>query len=65
MCIITGDPDLELKAFAARDLIDSVILCEDQSQLATLIDQALDLYINRVINLHEFRMIIAASKKYS
>ena len=53
-CIIIGDPNFEIRALDARDYID---YC-----LATLANDALDLYLKGVISLHEFKLIIAANK---
>lgn len=61
-CIINEDPDLERLAFAARNWIDYCMATHEYERLATLADDALDLYLRNVISLHEFKLIIAANK---
>lgn len=51
-CIIIGDPNF-----------DYCMATHEYERLAVLTDDALDLYIKGVINLHEFKLIIAANKK--
>lgn len=62
-CIIIGDPNFEIRALDARDYIDYCMATHEYERLATLTNDALDLYLKGVINLHEFKLIIAANKK--
>ena len=61
-CIIIGDPTFEIRALDARDWIDYCMATYEYERLAVLADDALDLYLKGVINLHEFKLIIAANK---
>lgn len=61
-CIIIGDPTFEIRALDARDYIDYCIATHEYERLATLTNDALDLYLKGVISLHEFKLIIAANK---
>lgn len=62
-CIIIGDPNFEIRAFNACDYIDYCMATHEYERLATLANDALDLYLKGVISLHEFKLIIAANKK--
>lgn len=62
-CIIIGDPNFEIRALDARDWIEYCMATHEYKRLATLADDALDLYLKGVISLHEFKLIIAANKK--
>lgn len=62
-CIIIGDPNFEIRALDARDYIEYCMATQEYERLATLTNDALDLYLKGVINLHEFKLIIAANKK--
>ena len=61
-CIIIGDPNFEIRALDARDYIDYCMATHEYERLATLTNDALDLYLKGVISLHEFKLIIAANK---
>ena len=61
-CIIIGDPTFEIRALDARDYIDYCMATHEYERLATLANNALDLYLKGVISLHEFKLIIAANK---
>ena len=61
-CIIIGDPNFEIRALATRDWIDYCMATHEYKRLATLADDALDLYLKGVISLHEFKLIITANK---
>lgn len=61
-CIIIGDPTFEIRALDARDYIDYCMATHEYERLATLANDALDLYLKGVISLHEFKLIIAANK---
>lgn len=61
-CIIIGDPNFEIRALDARDYIDYCMATHEYERLATLANDALDLYLKGVISLHEFKLIIAANK---
>lgn len=62
-CIIIGDPNFEIRALDARDWIEYCMATHEYERLAILIDEALDLYIDRVISLDEFRLIVSAAQK--
>lgn len=62
-CIIIGDPTFEIRALDACDYIDYCMATHEYERLATLANDALDLYLKGVISLHEFKLIIAANKK--
>lgn len=61
-CIIIGDPTFEIRALDARNWIEYCMATHEYERLATLADDALDLYLKGVISLHEFKLIIAANK---
>lgn len=61
-CIIIGDPNFEIRALNARDWIEYCMATQEYERLAVLIDEALDLYIDRVISLEEFRLIVSAAQ---
>ena len=61
-CIIIGDPTFEIRALDARDYIDYCMATHEYERLAVLIDEALDLYIDRVISLDEFKLIVSAAQ---
>jgi hypothetical protein len=61
-CIIIGDPNFEIRALAARDWIEYCMATQEYERLAVLIDEALDLYIDRVISLDEFKLIVSAAQ---
>jgi len=61
-CIIIGDPNFEIRALDARDYIEYCIATHEYERLAVLIDEALDLYIDRVISLDEFKLIVSATQ---
>lgn len=60
--IIIGDPNFEIRALAARDYIEYCMATHEYERLAVLIDEALDLYIDRVISLDEFKLIVSAAQ---
>ena len=62
VCIIIGDPNFEIRALAARDWIEYCMATQEYERLAVLIDEALDLYIDRVISLDEFKLIVSAAQ---
>lgn len=62
VCIIIGDPTFEIRALDARNWIEYCVATHEYERLATLADDALDLYLKGVISLHEFKLIIAANK---
>lgn len=59
VCIIIGDPNFEIRA---RDYIEYCMATQEYERLAVLIDEALDLYIDRVISLDEFKLIVSAAQ---
>ena len=61
-CIIIGDPNFEIRALAARDWIEYCMTTQEYERLAVLIDEALDLYIDRVISLDEFKLIVSVAQ---
>lgn len=61
-CIIIGDPNFEIRALDARDWIEYCMATQEYERLAVLIDEALDLYIDRVISLDEFKLIVSAAQ---
>lgn len=61
-CIIIGDPNFEIRALDARDYIEYCMATQEYERLAVLIDEALDLYIDRVISLDEFKLIVSATQ---
>lgn len=61
-CIIIGDPNFEIRALNARDWIEYCMATQEYERLAVLIDEALDLYIDRVISLDEFKLIVSAAQ---
>lgn len=61
-CAIVSDPTFELRALDARNWIEYCMATHEYERLALLADDALDLYLKGVINLHEFKLIIAANK---
>lgn len=61
-CIIHHDLSLLDRALAARDWIEYCITTQEYECLAVLIDEALDLYIDRVISLDEFKLIVSAAQ---
>lgn len=61
-CIIIGDPTFEIRALAARDWIEYCMATQEYERLAVLIDEALNLYIDRVISLDEFKLIVSAAQ---
>lgn len=61
-CIIIGDPNFEIRTLDARDYIEYCMATHEYERLAVLIDEALDLYINRVISLDEFKLIVSATQ---
>lgn len=61
-CIIHHDLSLLDRALAARDWIEYCMATQEYERLAVLIDEALDLYIDRVISLDEFRLIVSAAQ---
>lgn len=62
VCIIIGDPNFEIRALDARDYIDYCMITHEYERLAVLIDEALDLYIDRVISLDEFKLIVSVAQ---
>lgn len=62
VCIIIGDPNFEIRALAARDWIEYCMATQEYERLAVLIDEALDLYIDRVISLDEFKLIVSTAQ---
>lgn len=62
VCIIIGDPNFEIRALDARDYIEYCMATQEYERLAVLIDEALDLYIDRVISLDEFKLIVSAAQ---
>lgn len=62
VCIIIGDPNFEIRALDARDWIEYCMATQEYERLAVLIDEALDLYIDRVISLDEFKLIVSAAQ---
>lgn len=61
-CIIHHDLSLLDRALAARDYIEYCIATHEYERLAVLIDEALDLYIDRVISLDEFKLIVSVAQ---
>lgn len=61
-CIIIGDPNFEIRALDARDYIEYCMATQEYERLAVLIDEALDLYIDRVISIDEFKLIVSAAQ---
>ena len=61
-CIIIGDPNFEIRALDARDHIEYCMATQEYERLAVLIDEALDLYIDRVISIDEFKLIVSAAQ---
>lgn len=61
-CIIIGDPNFEIRALDARDYIEYCIATHEYERLAVLINEALDLYIDRVISLDEFKLIVSVAQ---
>lgn len=61
-CIIIGDPNFEIRALDARDYIEYCMATQEYDRLAVLIDEALDLYIDRVISIDEFKLIVSAAQ---
>lgn len=61
-CIIHHDLSLLDRALAARDWIEHCMATQEYERLAVLIDEALDLYIDRVISLDEFKLIVSAAQ---
>jgi len=61
-CIIIGDPNFEIRALDARDWIEYCMDTQEYERLAVLIDEALDLYIDRVISLDEFKLIVSVAQ---
>lgn len=61
-CIIIGDPNFEIRALDARDWIEYCMATQEYERLAVLIDEALDLYIDRVISMEEFKLIVSAAQ---
>ena len=61
-CIIIGDPNFEIRALDARDWIEYCMATQEYERLAVLIDEALDLYIDRVISLDEFKLIVSVAQ---
>lgn len=61
-CIIIGDPNFEIRALDARDWIEYCMATREYERLAVLIDEALDLYIDRVISLDEFKLIVSTAQ---
>lgn len=61
-CIIIGDPNFEIRALDARDYIEYCIATHEYERLAVLIDEALDLYIDRVISIDEFKLIVSVAQ---
>nr|DAV63867.1 MAG TPA: hypothetical protein [Caudoviricetes sp.] len=61
-CIIIGDPNFEIRALDARDWIEYCMTTQEYERLAVLIDEALDLYIDRVISLDEFKLIVSVAQ---
>lgn len=61
-CIIHHDLSLLDRALAARDWIEYCMATQEYERLAVLIDEALDLYIDRVISLDEFKLIVSAAQ---
>ena len=62
VCIIIGDPNFEIRALDARDWIEYCMATQEYERLAVLIDEVLDLYIDRVISLEEFKLIVSAAQ---
>lgn len=61
-CIIIGYPNFEIRALDARDWIEYCMATQEYERLAVLIDEALDLYIDRVISLDEFKLIVSVAQ---
>lgn len=61
-CIIHHDLSLLDRALAARDWIEYCMATREYERLAVLIDEVLDLYIDRVISLDEFKLIVSAAQ---
>lgn len=61
-CIIIGDSNFEIRALDARDYIDYCMTTQEYERLAVLIDEALNLYIDRVISLDEFKLIVSVAQ---
>lgn len=61
-CIIHHDLSLLDRALDARDYIEYCMATQEYERLAVLIDEALDLYIDRVISLDEFKLIVSAAQ---
>lgn len=61
-CIIHHDLSLLDRALDARDWIEYCMATQEYERLAVLIDEALDLYIDRVISLDEFKLIVSAAQ---
>lgn len=61
-CIVHHNPSLLDRALAARDWIEYCMATQEYERLAVLIDEALDLYIDRVISLDEFKLIVSAAQ---
>lgn len=61
-CIIIGDPNFEIRALDAHDYIDYCMTTQEYERLAVLIDEALNLYIDRVISLDEFKLIVSVAQ---
>lgn len=61
-CIIIGDPNFEIRALDARDYIEYCIATHEYERLAVLIDEAFDLYIDRVISIDEFKLIVSVAQ---
>ena len=61
-CIIHHDLSLLDRALDARDYIEYCIATHEYERLAVLIDEALDLYIDRVISLDEFKLIVSVAQ---
>lgn len=55
-------PNFEIRALDARDYIEYCMATQEYERLAVLIDEALDLYIDRVISLDEFKLIVSAAQ---
>lgn len=61
-CIIHHDLSLLDRALDARDWIEYCMDTQEYERLAVLIDEALDLYIDRVISLDEFKLIVSVAQ---
>lgn len=61
-CILKKDLNYSDRALAARDWIEYCMMTQEYERLASLIDEALDLYIDRVISLDEFKLIVSAAQ---